>query len=63
MAYGLGFVRWPGERFDLVIPAARLGTREAEALLRVPSASWLAVQLGCLPGYDAAPCGERVAAL
>ena len=35
LAYGLGFVPLAEERFDLVIPAAQLGSREAEALLRV----------------------------
>ena len=63
LAYGLGFVPLAEERFDLVIPAARLGSREAEALLRVLSSPWLAAQLGSLPGYDAARCGERVATL
>ncbi len=61
LAYGLGFVPLAEERFDLVIPAAQLGSREAEALLRVLSSPWLAAQLGSLPGYDAARCGERVA--
>ena len=63
LAYGLGFVPLAEERFDLVIPAAQLGSREAEALLRVLSSPWLAAQLGSLPGYDAARCGERVATL
>jgi molybdate-binding protein len=51
------------ERFELVIPAAQLGSREAEALLRVLSSPWLAAQLDSLPGYAAARCGERVATL
>ena len=59
--YGLGPLA--EERFDLIIPAAQLGSREAEALLRVLSSPWLATQLGSLPGYDAARCGERVATL
>ncbi len=63
LAYGLGFVPLAEERFDLVIPAAQLGSREAEALLRVLPSPWLAAQLGSLPGYDAARCGERVATL
>ena len=63
LAYGLGFVPLAEERFDLVIPAAQLGSREAEALLRVLASPWLAAQLSSLPGYDAARCGERVATL
>ena len=51
------------ERFDLVIPAAQLGSREVDGLLRVLSSPWLAAQLGSLPGYDPARCGEHVATL
>jgi putative molybdopterin biosynthesis protein len=63
LAYGLGFVPFTEERFDLVIPAAQLGSREVDGLLRVLSSPWLAAQLGSLPGYDAGRCGEHVATL
>lgn len=63
LAYGLGFVPLAEERFDLVIPAAQLGSREVDGLLRVLSSPWLAAQLGSLPGYDPARCGEHVATL
>ncbi len=63
LAYGLGFVPLTEERFDLVIPAAQLGSREVDGLLRVLSSPWLAAQLGSLPGYDPGCCGEHVATL
>jgi putative molybdopterin biosynthesis protein len=63
LAYRLGFVPLAEERFDLVIPAAQLGSREADGLLRVLSSPWLAAQLGSLPGYDPGRCGEHVATL
>jgi len=63
LAYGLGFVPLTEERFDLVIPAAQLGSREVDGLLRVLSSPWLAAQLGGLPGYDPGHCGEHVTTL
>ncbi len=63
LAYGLGFVPLAEERFDLVIPAGQLGTREVDGLLRVLSSPWLAAQLASLPGYDPGRCGEHVATL
>jgi molybdate-binding protein/DNA-binding XRE family transcriptional regulator len=63
LAYGLGFVPFTEERFDLVIPAAQVGSREVDALLKVLSSPWLAAQLGSLPGYDPGRCGEHVATL
>jgi putative molybdopterin biosynthesis protein len=63
LAYGLGFVPLAEEHFDLVIPAAQLGSREVDGLLRVLSSPWLAAQLGSLPGYDPGRCGEHVATL
>jgi putative molybdopterin biosynthesis protein len=63
LAYGLGFVPFAEERFDLVIPAAQVGSREVDALLKVLSSPWLAAQLGSLPGYDPGRCGEHVATL
>jgi putative molybdopterin biosynthesis protein len=63
LAYGLGFVPLAEERFDLVIPAAQLGSREVEGLLRVLTSPWLAAQLGSLPGYDPGRCGEHVTTL
>jgi hypothetical protein len=38
-------------------------TREVQGLLRILSSSWLLSQLGSLPGYDVAQCGERIASL
>jgi molybdate-binding protein len=63
LAYGGGFVPFTEERFDLVIPAGQIGSREVDGLLRVLSSPWLAAQLGSLPGYDAGRCGEHVATL
>ena len=63
LAYGLAFVPLTEERFDLVIPAGRTGTREVQGLLRALSSSWLLGQLASLPGYDLAQCGERIASL
>ena len=63
LAYGLAFIPLAAERFDLVIPADRAGTREAQGLLKVLSSRWLLDQLASLPGYDPARCGEHIAAL
>jgi putative molybdopterin biosynthesis protein len=60
-AYGLGFVPLANERFDLVLPGAHLGSREAQGLLKVLTSPWLLAQLASLPGYAAAACGDRVA--
>jgi molybdate-binding protein/DNA-binding XRE family transcriptional regulator len=62
LAYELAFVPLTQERFDLVIPAAQGGAREVQAMLRVLSSPWLVDQLTSIPGYDAARCGERLAA-
>jgi putative molybdopterin biosynthesis protein len=59
-AYGLAFVPLAQERFSLIIPAEHVGSREAQALLRVLASPWLLSQLASLPGYDAATCGVRV---
>jgi putative molybdopterin biosynthesis protein len=63
LAYGLAFVPLTQERFDLVIPAAQVGSREVQAMLRVLSAPWLLDQLGSLPGYDPSRCGEHLVTL
>ena len=63
LAYGLRFVPLADERFDLVIPAERVATREIQALIKVLSSRWLLDQLASLPGYDAKPCGQHVATL
>ncbi len=63
LAYGLGFIPLADERFDLVIPAERVATREVQALIKVLSSRWLLDQLASLPGYDATPCGQHVATL
>jgi putative molybdopterin biosynthesis protein len=60
LAYGLAFLPLAAERFDLVIPAAQTASREVQALLKVLSSRWLLDQLGSLPGYDPAPCGQPV---
>ena len=60
-AYGLAFVPLAEERFSLVIPAEHVASREVQALLKVLSSPWLLAQLGSLPGYDAATCGDRLA--
>ena len=59
-AYGLAFVPLAEERFSLVIPAEHVASREVQALLKVLSSPWLLAQLGSLPGYDAATCGDRL---
>ena len=63
LAYGLGFIPLADERFDLVIPAERVATREVQALIKVLASRWLLDQLASLPGYDAKPCGQHVATL
>ena len=63
LAYGLAFVPLTAERFDLVIPASQAGSREVDALRKVLTSPWLLTQLGTLPGYDPARCGEHVASL
>lgn len=63
LAYGLAFLPLAAERFDLVIPAAQVAAREVQALLRVLGSRWLADQLGGLPGYDAAACGQHIATI
>lgn len=59
-AYGLTFIPWADERFDLVLPAKHLGSREVQGLLRVLSSPWLLTQLASIPGYDPSTCGERL---
>jgi molybdate-binding protein/transcriptional regulator with XRE-family HTH domain len=59
-AYGLAFVPLAEERFNLVIPGEHAASREVQALLKVLSSPWLLAQLGSLPGYDAATCGDRL---
>jgi putative molybdopterin biosynthesis protein len=59
-AYGLSFIPWADERFDLVLPAKHLGSREVQGLLRVLSSPWLLSQLASIPGYDPSTCGERL---
>jgi molybdate-binding protein/transcriptional regulator with XRE-family HTH domain len=63
LAYGLAFIPLAAERFDLIVPADRAGTREAQGLLKVLSSRWLLDQLASLPGYDPARCGEHIATL
>lgn len=59
-AYGLGFVPFADERFDLVLPGKHLGSREVQGLLKVLASPWLLAQLAALPGYDPSACGERL---
>ena len=61
--YDLAFIPLAAERFDLVIPAGQVSTREVQGLLKVLSSAWLLDQLASLPGYDPGRCGERIAAL
>jgi putative molybdopterin biosynthesis protein len=63
LAYDLAFVPLTAERFDLVVPAAQVGSREVQGLLRALSSPWLLDQLASLPGYGVSQCGERVASL
>ena len=57
--FGLGFIPLADERFDLVLPAKHLGSREVQGLLKVLTSPWLLAQLASLPGYDPASCGDR----
>ena len=59
LAYGLNVIPLAEERFDLVLPAKHVASREVQGLLRVLTSPWLLAQLASLPGYDAARCGER----
>jgi putative molybdopterin biosynthesis protein len=63
LAHGLGFVPLAAERFDLVIPTAQVASREVQALLKVLGSRWLLDQLGSLPGYGTATCGQHIATL
>jgi putative molybdopterin biosynthesis protein len=63
LAYQLAFIPLAEERFDLVIPAERVASREVQALVKVLSSRWLLDQLASLPGYDATPCGQHIASL
>jgi molybdate-binding protein/DNA-binding XRE family transcriptional regulator len=51
LAYGLRFIPWAAERFDLVIPAKLAGSPEVTGLLKVLTSPWLQTQLASLPGY------------
>jgi putative molybdopterin biosynthesis protein len=62
-AYGLAFIPLTAERFDLVIPAGQLASREVQSLLKILFSAWLVDQLANLPGYDPVRCGERIATL
>ncbi len=55
LAYDLAFVPLAAERFDLVISAGHVSTREVQGLLKVLSSAWLLDQLASLPGYDPGP--------
>jgi putative molybdopterin biosynthesis protein len=63
LAYDLGFIPLAAERFDLVVPAGQVSSREVQGLLKVLSSAWLLDQLASLPGYDPGRCGERIATL
>ncbi len=63
LAYDLIFIPLAAERFDLVIPAGQVSSREVQGLLKVLSSVWLLDQLASLPGYDPGRCGERIATL
>jgi len=59
LAYGLQFISFAEERFDLVLPAKHAASREVQGLLKVLASPWLLAQLASLPGYDPSACGER----
>ncbi len=63
LAYDLVFIPLAAERFDLVIPAGQISSREVQGLLKVLSSAWLLDQLASLPGYDPGRCGEPIATL
>ncbi len=63
LAYDLVFIPLAAERFDLVIPAAQVSSREVQGLQKVLTSAWLLDQLASLPGYDPGRCGEPIATL
>ena len=63
LAYDLVFIPLAAERFDLVIPAGQVSSREVQGLLKVLTSAWLLDQLASLPGYDPSRCGEPIATL
>lgn len=63
LAYDLAFVPLAVERFDLVIPAGQVGSREVQGLLKVLTLPGLLDQVASLPGYDTNRCGEHIATL
>ena len=63
LAYDLVFIPLAAERFDLVIPAGQVSSREVQGLLKVLTSAWLLDQLASLPGYDPGRCGEPIATL
>jgi putative molybdopterin biosynthesis protein len=54
LAYGLDFIPLATERFDLVMPAKLIMSREVQGLLKVLTSPWLLTQLASLPGYQPA---------
>lgn len=62
-AYGLSFVPFARETFQLVVPTATLHTPAVQALLRVLSDPTLRLELSRIPGYDATGCGQAVCTL
>jgi hypothetical protein len=52
LAYDLAFIPLADERFDLMLPAQHLGSREVQSLLRVLASPWLLAQLASIPGYQ-----------
>lgn len=52
LAYDLAFIPLADERFDLVLPAQHLASREVQSLLRVLASPWLHAQLASIPGYQ-----------
>ena len=63
LAYDLVFIPLAAERFNLVIPAGQVSSREVQGLLKVLASAWLLDQLASLPGYDPGRCGEPIATL
>jgi hypothetical protein len=51
LAYDLVFIPL-AKRFDLVVPAGQVSSREVQGLLKVLSSAWPLDQLASLPGYN-----------
>lgn len=57
--YDLAFIPLAAERFDLVIPAGQVSTREVQGLLKVLSSAWLLDSWQACPDMTQAGAGSK----